>query len=190
MILASAPMAAFASDDPFPVTETPGSNSPNGTSACPISQTITGTTKSYGWMATNFVSAFLSAPGNISVSETRTVTTQAELTVSYNGTIDAVVLQVGSQTGVSLAASVAKSQAWSYQKAFGGTTAQRFVLSKRGWGIATRVVDNRADCTNVTRNGTLFAARPDNTVSEYCFHLDGYPASKFETTDGGCVDQG
>jgi hypothetical protein len=158
--------------------------------ACPADTSYDVVTHTQGWITTSTVSIFVSAPGTVTLSTAETASVTATVSASFSVTVSAFVADATAELGVSFATSVGRTQTWSYSKSFSGSTSQRAVVSKRGESIGfSKIVDN-PNCTSTTYTGaTSKVPYSASDPSQYCYHLDAYPASTWEATSGGCFDQ-
>ncbi len=165
-------------------------SAPMSTNACPIEKSYSINSHSPGWKATDVVSVWVSAPGTVTLSQSTEATVSASWSTTVGVEIGAFLAKANASVGTTLSTAASRSQQWSYTKSFGGTTAQRAVVSHKGYALVfTTVVDN-ANCTNTTytnQKGTLPTS--STAQSAFCYHLDKYPASTWESTSGGCFDQ-
>lgn len=146
--------------------------------------------RTQGWIATDVTSIFVSAPGTASLGLTTSADVTATVSASFSVSVSGLIASASAEVGVSFATSVGRSQTWTYSKSFGGSTAQRAVVAKRGEQLAFQKVILNPNCTTTTfTNGTAWAPYSSTASSEFCMHLDAYPASTWESTTGGCYDQ-
>jgi len=183
LIAAAVALATFA----LPPMANAASSLPTG---CDPQTSYPLVSHSSGWLATSYTSIFESAPGTVSLTLSKTAQTTATVSANFTYSVSDLISSASAQLGISLAQSNSRTQTWNYTKSFGGTVSQRAVVSHHGEYFTFQKQILNGNCTvTIYKGGSSYVPYSSTSSTQYCYHLDAYPASKWEATSGGCFDQ-
>ncbi len=151
------------------------------TTAYPVS------TRAAGWMPTDTGSIWMSAPGTISFSQTKSVSTSTAYSGSVAVTVSDVLVSATATFGISYTTASTITSSWSYSKpAPVGVLGRMLILRAADRLTFSKVTDN-SNCTNTTTTGLLlYVPRGADVNSNTCMIMDLYPAKT--NWSSSCVD--
>src|SRR5258708_11540978 len=145
---------------------------------------------SKGWLATSYTSIFVSAPGTVSLTLSKTAQTTATVSANFTFSVSDLISSASAQLGISLARSNSRTQQWNYTKSFGGTVAQRAVVSHHGEHFTFQKQILNSNCrVTIYKGGSSYMPYRSTSSTQYCYHLAAYPASSGEAPPSRSFDQ-
>jgi hypothetical protein len=149
--------------------------------SCPAEWGIEFTANANAWLATNVYSAWLTGPGTISLSTTKTATYSTTTSVSVGVSIGTLIAKAEAKFGKDWTNTWSVSSTWTYSVSVPSGQTARAVMYKKGSRLSGYKWSVSSTCTETITNFYMYTPFAGD---EHCYGKDASPASTVVLTSG------